>query len=137
MFYAFFSLYDLCTFIDEDFYLTFQREKEEALNKILQLEKQLDAKQKLEMEIEELKGKLEVMKHLGDEDDEAVQKKMKEMKKELEDKVESLEDLESLNQTLIAKERQSNDELQEARKALIAVGFFFFFPFSFFYGTLY
>ncbi|KAF3450961.1 hypothetical protein FNV43_RR07050 [Rhamnella rubrinervis] len=96
-----------------------KREKEEALNKILQLEKQLDAKQKLEMEIEELKGKLEVMKHLGDEDDEAVQKKMKEMKRELEDKVESLEDLESLNQTLIAKERQSNDELQEARKALI------------------
>lgn len=73
------------------------------------------------MEIEELKGKLQVLKHLGDEDDEAVQKKMKEMKIELENKVDNLEDLESLNQTLIAKERQSNDELQEARKELIKV----------------
>ncbi|RHN64919.1 putative XS domain-containing protein [Medicago truncatula] len=96
-----------------------KREKEEALNKILQLEKQLDAKQKLEMEIEELKGKLQVMKHLGDQDDEAIKKKMEEMSTELADKIESLEDMESMNQTLIVKERQSNDELQEARKELI------------------
>ncbi|KAF2321502.1 hypothetical protein GH714_000151 [Hevea brasiliensis] len=95
-----------------------KREKEEALNKILLLEKQLDAKQKLELEIEELKGKLQVMKHLGDQDT-AVQKKMKEMNDELEQKVEDLADVESLNQTLIVKERQSNDELQEARKELI------------------
>ncbi|XP_062089971.1 factor of DNA methylation 1 [Humulus lupulus] len=96
-----------------------KREKQEALNKILQLEKQLDAKQKLEMEIEELKGKLEVMKHLGNEDDESVQKKMKEMNDELQEKVDNLDDLESLNQTLLTKERETNDELQEARKALI------------------
>ncbi|KDP41984.1 hypothetical protein JCGZ_27002 [Jatropha curcas] len=96
-----------------------KREKEEALNKILQLEMQLDAKQKLEMEIQELKGKLQVMKHLGDEDDTAVQNKMKEMNDELEQKVDDLADVESLNQTLITKERQSNDELQEARKELI------------------
>ncbi|KAL5576116.1 hypothetical protein UlMin_017815 [Ulmus minor] len=96
-----------------------KREKEEALNKVLQLEKQLDAKQKLEMEIEELKGKLQVMKHLGNEDDAAVQEKMKEMNEELEQKVESLDDLDSLNQTLLYKERETNDELQEARKALI------------------
>ena len=73
------------------------------------------------MEIEELKGKLEVMKHLGDQDDDAVQKKMKEMKQELDEKVDELEGLEDLNQTLIIKERQSNDELQEARKELIQV----------------
>ncbi|KAJ7975729.1 factor of DNA methylation 1-like [Quillaja saponaria] len=96
-----------------------KREKEEALNKILLLEKQLDAKQKLEMEIEELKGKLQVMKHLGDEDDTAVKKKMEEMNDELKQKIEDLEDLESMNQTLITKERYSNDELQEARKELI------------------
>ncbi|XP_043812238.1 factor of DNA methylation 1 isoform X4 [Manihot esculenta] len=96
-----------------------KREKEEALNKILQLEKQLDAKQKLELEIEELKGKLQVMKHLGDDNDAAVQKTMKEMNDELEEKIDDLTAGESLNQTLIVKERQSNDELQEARKELI------------------
>ncbi|XP_057474603.1 factor of DNA methylation 1-like [Actinidia eriantha] len=96
-----------------------KKEKQEALTKILQLERQLDAKQKLEMEIEELKGKLQVMKHLGDEDDAAVQKKIKEMNEELEEKVDEMAGVEDLNRTLIAKERQSNDELQEARKELI------------------
>ncbi|KAE9584516.1 hypothetical protein Lal_00021747 [Lupinus albus] len=96
-----------------------KREKEEALQKIIQLEKQLDAKQKLEMEIEELKGKLQVMKHLGDEDDAAVQNKMKEMNDELLEKQENLESTEHINNTLITKERQSNDELQKARKELI------------------
>ncbi|CAN1238061.1 Factor of DNA methylation 1 [Linum grandiflorum] len=66
------------------------------------------------MEIQELKGKLNVMKHLEDQDDAAVKKTMKEYNDEL-------EHVESLNQTLIVKERQSNDELQEARKRLIQV----------------
>ncbi|PSR96009.1 Factor of DNA methylation like [Actinidia chinensis var. chinensis] len=96
-----------------------KKEKQEALTKILQLERQLNAKQKLEMEIEELKGKLQVMKHLGDEDDAAVHEKIKEMNEELEEKVDEMAGLEDLNRTLIAKERQSNDELQEARKELI------------------
>ncbi|KAF8393058.1 hypothetical protein HHK36_021299 [Tetracentron sinense] len=93
-----------------------KREKEAALNKILTLEKQLDAKQKLELEIAELKGKLRVMKYLADGDDTGVV----EMNKELDEKIGEMESLESLNQTLIVKERQSNDELQEARKELIA-----------------
>ncbi|KAJ0008474.1 hypothetical protein Pint_30313 [Pistacia integerrima] len=71
------------------------------------------------MEIEDLKGKIEVIQHLGDADDAAVQKKMKEMKDELAEKEENLGSLEELSQTLITKERQSNDELQEARKELI------------------
>ncbi|PRQ34331.1 hypothetical protein RchiOBHm_Chr5g0067621 [Rosa chinensis] len=75
------------------------------------------------MEIEELNGKLEVMKHLGDEDDEAVKKKIEDMNQELGEKVKELEHLEILNQTLITKERQSNDELQEARKVLIAISY--------------
>lgn len=98
--------------------LNVQREKEEALKKILELERDIDAKQKLEMEIAELKGKLEVMKHLGGNDDEAVQKKIKEMNEELKDKMEEMDSMESLNQTLLAKERQSNDELQDARRTL-------------------
>ncbi|GJX85487.1 factor of DNA methylation 1-like protein [Tanacetum coccineum] len=96
-----------------------KREKEEALKKVLELERQLDAKQKLEMEIEELKGKVQVMKHLGDDDDTKVQEQIKKMEDELKAKEEEMGDIEELNQTLLLKERQSNDELQEARKELI------------------
>ncbi|KAG9152927.1 hypothetical protein Leryth_012547 [Lithospermum erythrorhizon] len=95
-----------------------KREKEAALMKILDLERELDAKQKLEMEIAELKGKLEVMKHLGD--DAAVQKKMKELNEELEGKNEEMQGVEDLYKILLHKERQSNDELQDARKELVA-----------------
>lgn len=94
-----------------------KREKEEALKKVLELERQLDAKQKLEMEIEELKGKVQVMSHLGD--DTKVQEEIKKMNDELEAKMEEMGSIEDLNQTLLMKERQSNDELQEARKELI------------------
>ncbi|XP_065873917.1 factor of DNA methylation 1-like [Euphorbia lathyris] len=97
-----------------------KREKEEALKEILELEKRCDAKQKLEMEIQELKGQLQVMNHLGNKDDAAVQKKMKEMSDELNEKIDEMSNVEALNQTLIVKERQSNDELQEARKELLA-----------------
>lgn len=96
-----------------------KKEKEVALNKILNLEKQLDAKQKLELEIQQLKGKLNVMKYMGGEDDTGVKKKMEEMSEELQDKIEEMEGLEALNQTLVVKERMSNDELQDARKELI------------------
>jgi hypothetical protein len=81
----------------------------------------LDAKLKLEMEIEEIKGKLQVIKHLGDDDDEAVQKKMEDMNGELQQKVDDLNYMENLNHVLISKERESNDELQGARKKLIEV----------------
>ncbi|KAM7260406.1 hypothetical protein ACFE04_016147 [Oxalis oulophora] len=95
-----------------------KREKEEALNKILKLEMELDIKQKLEMEIQELKGKLKVMEHLGD--DSAVQKKVEEMKAELEEKIEELKDSEDMNTGLMVKERECNDEIQDARKELLA-----------------
>jgi hypothetical protein len=45
------------------------------INKILQL----DARHKFEMEIEEINGKLQVMKHLGDKDDTTIRTKMEEM----------------------------------------------------------
>ncbi|ESQ27119.1 hypothetical protein EUTSA_v10018261mg [Eutrema salsugineum] len=96
-----------------------KRKKEETLNKILQLEKELDSKQKLQMEIQELKGKLQVMRHMEDEDDEDVKEKMKKMNEDLEEKCSELQDLEELNSTLMIKERQGNDEIQEAREELI------------------
>ncbi|XP_006391678.2 factor of DNA methylation 5 [Eutrema salsugineum] len=78
-----------------------KKEKEETLNKIHQLEKELDCKDKLEMETQELKGKLQVMNE------------------ELEEKCFELENLECIEWALVIKERQSNAELQDAREALI------------------
>lgn len=98
-----------------------QRQKEELHNRIIQLEKQIDQKQALELEIEQLRGTLNVIKHMGDDDDMEVMKKVEETLKELREKEGDLEDIEALNQTLIVKERKSNDELQEARKELINV----------------
>ncbi|GAV72375.1 XH domain-containing protein [Cephalotus follicularis] len=72
------------------------------------------------MGIEELKGKLQVMKHLEDEYDAAVENKMKEMNNELEQKREDLDRMEDLYHALVVKERESNDELQQAQKELIA-----------------
>ena len=100
-----------------------QREKQVALQKILKLQQQLDAKQKLELEIQQLKGKLEVMKHMPGEEDSESKKKIKELTEELQDKYDEMEYMESMNQTLLIKERKSNDELQNARKELIAVSY--------------
>ncbi|KAG0489485.1 hypothetical protein HPP92_006348 [Vanilla planifolia] len=91
-----------------------KREKEVALARLLTLESELDQKQKLELEIAQLKGKLKVMKHLQGEED--IEKKIEEIHKKLnEDK----EDLEQLHNTLFMKEREANQELNEARAELI------------------
>ena len=76
------------------------------------------------MEIERLRGTLSVMKHMGDDGDVEVLEKVDALLKQLREKEGELEDLEALNQTLIVKERKSNDELQEARKELINVSVF-------------
>ncbi|KAH9766715.1 protein involved in de novo 2 [Citrus sinensis] len=96
-----------------------KKQKEDLHNRIIQLEKQLDAKQALALEIERLKGSLNVMKHMGDDGDIEVLQKMETVLKDLREKEGELDDLEALNQTLIIRERKSNDELQDARKELI------------------
>lgn len=96
-----------------------KRQKEELHNRIIRLEKQLDAKQALELEIERLRGALNVMKHMEDDGDVEVLRKMDAIIKNLREKEGELNDLEALNQTLIVRERKSNDELQDARKELI------------------
>ena len=98
-----------------------QREKQAALDTMLKLERELASKQKLQLEIEQLRGQLKVMECMGGENDKAVKKKMEEMEEELKEKVEQLEDVDTLNQTLIIKEREMNDQLQEARREMIAV----------------
>lgn len=95
-----------------------QREKEAAVKKILKLEQQVDAKQKLELDIQQLKGKLEVMKHMPGDEDSALKNKIDELSEELQEKMDELDAMESLNQTLVIKERKSNTEMQDARKEL-------------------
>ncbi|XP_058099273.1 factor of DNA methylation 1-like isoform X2 [Magnolia sinica] len=94
------------------------REKGAALNKILLLEKKLYQKQALELEIEQLKGELQVTKHM-EEGDDLARKKMLEMIKVVEEKEGEMEHLDTLNPSLLVKEHQSNNELQDARKELI------------------
>ncbi|KAH9627529.1 hypothetical protein KSS87_016243 [Heliosperma pusillum] len=94
-----------------------KREKEELHKKILELQKEIDQRQAVELEIERLRGAAQVMEHMKRDDDE--KKKMEEINQELKEKEEELEDLEDMAQALIVKERKSNDELQAARKELI------------------
>lgn len=84
------------------------------------LENQLASKQKLELEIEQLTGNLEVMRHMGDADAN-LKKKVDELRETLEEKNEEMEAMDSLNQTLVIKERRTNDELEEAKKVLTTV----------------
>ncbi|TVU46269.1 hypothetical protein EJB05_05794 [Eragrostis curvula] len=99
-----------------------QKQKEEtdaALENIKELERTLASKHKLELEIEQLRGKLEVMKHMGTEEDTNL-KEIEKMRESLQEKDDELEAIDSLNQTLIVKERRTNDELADAKKDLIS-----------------
>ena len=94
-----------------------QRDKQAALEKILNLQQQLAAKENLELEIQQLQGKLEVMKHHGLESKE----KIDVLSQVLEDNYGEMEGLELLNTALLITERKINDQLQDARKELINV----------------
>ncbi|KAK1398588.1 XH domain-containing protein [Heracleum sosnowskyi] len=73
----------------------------------IQLQKKLDDKKRLELEIEQIRRDLEA------------RKKIESLEENLKDKGDELEYLESLNQALFTLERKSSDELLDARKELI------------------
>ena len=79
------------------------------MNRILQFERQVYEKQKLELDIEQLKGKLEVVKHIEGEG--VVKKCSEELTSELNERIEEMEHLEDLNQTLVVKARMASDEI--------------------------
>lgn len=85
---------------------------------MLQLEKQLHEKQQLELEVTRLNGTLQVMKHLEGDDDGDIHEKMEKLSLKLEHERRRLEELSG---DLVRKERESNDELTQARKELIQV----------------
>lgn len=84
-------------------------------------EHQLNDLQKLEMEIKEMKAKLEAMSCNSDSKDSASEKKIVELNNQLQEKMDEMDFMESSNQILVIKERKSNDQLQEIRKELINV----------------
>ncbi|CAK8536089.1 unnamed protein product [Lathyrus sativus] len=96
-----------------------QKEKEKLHKKIHDLERGLDAKQALELEIERLRGSFHVMNHIAETDMEE-KKKLDAIKMDLHEKEEELEGVEDLQQALVVLERKTNDELQDARKKLIS-----------------
>ncbi|XP_061340960.1 factor of DNA methylation 4-like [Gastrolobium bilobum] len=97
-----------------------KKEKKKLHKKIHELQRELDAKQALQLEIEHLRGALQVMKHMEEDEDVDEKKKMDATKLVLQDNEEELEAMKELQQTLIVKERTTNDELQDARKELIS-----------------
>ncbi|KAK1398580.1 Factor of DNA methylation 4 [Heracleum sosnowskyi] len=96
-----------------------KKEKHQLYQRIIELQKKLDDKQRLELDIEQMRGAVEVMRPISDGGDAEVKKKMESLEETLKEKEEDLEGLEDLNQALIVKERKTNDELQDARKELI------------------
>ncbi|XP_057788951.1 protein INVOLVED IN DE NOVO 2-like [Salvia miltiorrhiza] len=98
-----------------------KKQKENLRQRIILLEKQLDAKQALELEIEQLRGNLNVMRHIKFEGDvnEEVLNEVDLLHKAMREKERELGDLEAINQTLVVQERKRNDELQDARKELV------------------
>ncbi|XBI41302.1 hypothetical protein VPH35_125775 [Triticum aestivum] len=89
----------------------YEKEKEVALIETLQLEKQLDEKHRLELEIQQLRGKLGVVKHMEGEGVDG-KKRTEELNKDLQDRIDAAEDLEELNQAPTIKERMTNDEIK-------------------------
>ncbi|XP_051116407.1 protein INVOLVED IN DE NOVO 2 [Andrographis paniculata] len=98
-----------------------KKEKEQLHKKIIDLEKDMDKKQALELEIEQLRGNLNVMKHMEDEGDNEVLEKIDTLLKALREKEGEHKDLLNLNLSLMVQERRTNEELQEARKEMINV----------------
>lgn len=91
-----------------------KKEKEAAFHKILEMEKQLDATQKLELEIQQLEDKLQVMTHMNGEKD-----KIFESNEELKQKLEEMECVDAMNQALLIKENLAKEELESARQMLV------------------
>ncbi|KAL6275841.1 hypothetical protein ACE6H2_019442 [Prunus campanulata] len=106
--------------VDEKMLAEELKRVEEKLHKIIiELEKQLDAKQVLELEIERMRGALKVMKHMHEDEDLEAKKKMDEIQEKLKEKQEEYTNVEQLFVTLICKERRSNDEVEEALQEII------------------
>lgn len=98
-----------------------QKEEEDALEKFKRMTIQLDTKQALELEIEHLVGRLQVMECTSVVEGSGSVEIVEKLKRELEEKIEELNDAENMNQALIVKESEASDEMREAVDFLLKV----------------
>ncbi|KAF3511608.1 hypothetical protein F2Q69_00004134 [Brassica cretica] len=85
----------------------------------LNIRRQRDQKQAIELEFEQLKGELNVNKHMGSDGDAEIVKEVEEIYKGLTEKEEELADLDKFNQTLILRERRTNYPTDPIRTGLL------------------
>ncbi|KAL4571065.1 hypothetical protein LXL04_017815 [Taraxacum kok-saghyz] len=95
-----------------------KKEKEKLDYKIMELQRKVDGKQRLELEIKQTKATMEVMKYISAEDLEA-KKTSESIQQDLQEKEKELESLEDFHQALTLNQRLSNEELQDARQEII------------------
>ncbi|KAJ4844086.1 hypothetical protein Tsubulata_027516 [Turnera subulata] len=96
-----------------------KKELDKLHKKIIELGRKLDTKQPLELELECLKGTLQGMEHMGEDEDLKVKKRMDALQEKMKETEYGLADLEKLNQMLLVMMRKSNDEV-DARKEVIS-----------------
>ncbi|KAF8109472.1 hypothetical protein N665_0095s0044 [Sinapis alba] len=95
-------------------------QKEKLRERISALERQLDQKQDLELEVEHLKRQLSVMRHMEFNGGTEIVNKVETFLRDLSENEGELAHVNKFNQDLVVRERKTNDELQEARRALIS-----------------
>ncbi|XP_010499136.1 PREDICTED: factor of DNA methylation 3-like [Camelina sativa] len=95
-------------------------QKEKLHKRIAALERQLDQKQELELEVEQLKRQLGLMRHMELDGGSEIVNKVETFLRDLSEQEGELAHLNKFNQDLVVQERKTNDELQEARRALIS-----------------
>ncbi|XP_024014820.1 factor of DNA methylation 3 isoform X2 [Eutrema salsugineum] len=94
-------------------------QKEKLHDRIAALERELAQKQELELEVEQLKRQLSVMRHMELDGGTEIVNKVETFLRDLSEKEGELAHVNKFNQDLVVRERKTNDELQEARSALI------------------
>ncbi|XP_010465028.1 PREDICTED: factor of DNA methylation 3-like [Camelina sativa] len=95
-------------------------QKEKLHKRIAALERQLEQKQELELEVEQLKRQLGLMRHMELDGGSEIVNKVETFLRDLSEQEGELARLNKFNQDLVVQERKTNDELQEARRALIS-----------------
>ncbi|KAJ1436926.1 Zinc finger-XS domain [Sesbania bispinosa] len=99
-------------------------EKMDLTETLLKLEKEQDDEHKLEMEIAELEGQLNVLKCMngvmGGDAEKGKKQEIKELEKKLEEMIEEVAYEDSMNQILKMKKQDIERELEDARQEFIA-----------------